>query len=254
MIKRMTAAALASSLDLTFSAADVPHLHIGTIIYPRMDQMDFTGPFEVFCRIPNSTVHVFWKDKNPLKDARGLVLTPQEVFSEAPPLDVLHVPGGSGQEALMDDEVILSLIRKQMESGRYIFSVCTGALVCGAAGILRGRKATTHWTAFDLLKYFGAIPADSRVVIDANLITTAGVSAGIDGALRVASLLRGEAVARQIQLCIEYAPEPPFDSGTPKTAGPEIVHAIQTEGQEIKKARTVTAKRIGQRLGVIYQP
>ena len=137
------------------------NLEIGMLVFPRMDQIDFTGPFEVLSRLPAANIHVIWKDKTPLQDQRGLILTPQTTFSEAPKLDVLHVPGGYGQEALMDDELVLSFIREHFHAGKYLFSVCTGALICGAAGVLRRRRATTNWTAFDLLKYFGAIPVDS---------------------------------------------------------------------------------------------
>jgi cyclohexyl-isocyanide hydratase len=181
---------------------------------------------------------------------QGLILTPEVLLAAAPRLDVLHVPGGYGQEAMMDDEPVLSFIRQQMNSGRYVFSVCTGALICGAAGILRGRRATTHWTAFDLLPYFGAIPVDSRVVIDGNLVSAAGVTSGIDGALVLTSLMAGEETARRIQLAIEYAPEPPFDSGTPKTASPEVLKVVTAAGQGMKDARIATAKRIAAKLGI----
>ncbi|MGO9263217.1 MAG: DJ-1/PfpI family protein [Bryobacteraceae bacterium] len=226
------------------------HLHIGILIYPRLDQIDFTGPFEVFSRIPDATVHVLWKDTRPLSDYKGLILTPETTMEQAPPLDVLQVPGGPGQESLMDDDKVLSFIRKQTESGRTVFSVCTGALICGAAGILRGRRATTHWTAFDLLPYFGAIPVDARVVVDGNLVSAAGVTAGIDGALRVAAMLRGDQVAQEIQLAMEYAPEPPFYSGTPKTAAPDTVQAVATQGFALKEARISTARRIAAKLGM----
>jgi cyclohexyl-isocyanide hydratase len=205
-------------------------LIIGTLLYPEVDQIDCTGPFEVFSRIPNASVRLLAKHLEPVPDVNGLVLTPDTLLSEAPPLDVLHVPGGYGQEAFMEDEEFLGAIRAQMESGRYVFSVCTGALLCGAAGILRGRRATTHWTAFDLLPYFGATPVDARVVVDGNLVTAAGVTAGIDGALRLTALLRGDRVAQEIQLAIEYAPDPPFSSGTPKIAPPEVLCAVTERG------------------------
>jgi cyclohexyl-isocyanide hydratase len=220
------------------------HLHIGMLIYPRVDQIDFTGPFEVFASLPNATVHVLWKDKTPLRDVRGMVLTAGTTLDEAPALDVLHVPGGYGQEALMDDEVVLSAIRGQMQSGRYIYSVCTGALLCGAAGILRGRRATTHWTVVDLLPYFGAIPVKSRVVVDGNLVSAAGVTAGIDGALTMAALLRGEEAAQEIQLSMEYAPAPPFQSGSPEEAPAHILEAVVAKGRAMKEVRTATARRV----------
>jgi cyclohexyl-isocyanide hydratase len=226
------------------------HLNIGILIYPQMDQIDFTGPFEVFSRIPDATVHVIGKSTTPFRDALGLILTPEKTLAEAPRLDLLQVPGGPGQEDLMDDEPVLSLIRKQMKSGRYVFSVCTGALLCGAAGILRGRRATTHWASFDILPLFGAVPVDSRVVVDGNLISAAGVTAGIDGALTATSLLRGDQVAQQIQLSIEYAPEPQFHAGSPKTAPPEVLEAMRAWYRPLTLARAATARRIAAQLGI----
>jgi cyclohexyl-isocyanide hydratase len=138
------------------------------------------------------------------------------LLSDAPQLDVLHVPGGGGQEVLMENEEVLGWLRRQAGGARCVFSVCTGALICGAAGLLKGKRATTHWSAHDLLPYFGATPVNERVVVDGNWVFAAGVTAGIDGALRVAAELRGEKVAQRIQLGMEYAPEPPFSSGTPR--------------------------------------
>ena len=155
--------------------ADSTNLQIGSLIFPEIDQSDLTGPFEVLSRIPGATYHVIAKKKAPLRDACGLILTPEKAFSEVDRLDLLHIPGGPGQEALMDDEETLSFIQQKAANARYVFSVCTGALILGAAGLLKDRKATTHWTAFHLLKYFGAIPVDARVVIDGNLVSTAGV-------------------------------------------------------------------------------
>jgi cyclohexyl-isocyanide hydratase len=226
------------------------HLHIGALLFERMDQIDFTGPFEVLSKVPNSSFHVIGKDKTPIRDVQGLILTPEETLSEAPELDVLVVPGGYGQQDLMDDEVVLSFIRRQAAHAEYVFSVCTGALICGAAGLLRNVRSTTHWASFDLLRYFGAIPVDSRVVVDGKHVSAAGVTAGIDGALTVAALLRGEPVAQGIQLSIEYAPEPPFHSGTPKTAPPEVLEAAREEVREVTAARLATAIRIGRRLGI----
>ncbi len=226
------------------------HLDIGAIIYPLIDQIDFTGPFEVLSRIPGSTFHVIGKDRTQVRDMRGLLLTPEETFSQAPQLDLLLVPGGYGQEALMDDETVLGFIRSQAARARIIMSVCTGALVCGAAGLLRGRRATTNWTVHHLLGYFGAIPVDERVVVDGNLVTTAGVTAGIDGALRVASMLRGDDVAQNIQLFLEYAPEKPFNSGTTATAPTRIVDTARALAAAMVQTRLVTAKRVAQRLGI----
>lgn len=229
------------------------HLHIGAIIFPDIDQIDFTGPFEMLSRLPNSTFHVLWKDTTPLKDNKGLVLTPATTFADAPPLNLLVVPGGLGQEALMDDEVVLSFIRQQAAQADYVLSVCTGALICGAAGLLRGKRATTHWNSFHLLEYFGAIPVNERVVQDGNFVSAAGVTAGLDGALLLVSLLRGDLIAQQIQLDTQYAPKPLFNSGTPETAPPEVLQAAQQAVQEISTARLATAQRIAARLGIDKQ-
>jgi cyclohexyl-isocyanide hydratase len=226
------------------------HLNIGAVIFPRIDQSDFTGPFEVLSRLPESSFHVLWKEKVPVRDRGGLILTPEKTFAEAPPLDVLVVPGGSGQLPLMEDDVVLDFLRRQSAHARFVFSVCTGALTCGAAGLLRGVRATTHWASFHLLSYFGAIPVDARVVVDGRMVSAAGVTAGIDGALKLAALLRGDTVARRIQLTIQYAPEPPFDSGVPASAAPEVLAAEQAAYREITQQRLTAARRIAARLGV----
>lgn len=232
------------------NSESVNHLHLGAIIFPQIDQTDFTGPFEILSRVPDSTFHTIWKEKAPVRDIRGLILTPEETFVEAPQLDVLLVPGGPGQQALMEDDTVLSFIRKQAETAKYVFSVCTGALVCGAAGLLKGRQATTHWASVQLLPYFGAVPVDQRVVRDGKIVTAAGVTAGLDGALVIAALLRGNEAAKEIQLGIEYAPEPPFQSGTPATAPPEVVQAFKNFTSKLTAARLITAKRVAERLGV----
>ncbi len=226
------------------------HLSIGAIAFPGMDQMDFTGPFAVLSRIPNSAIHVIWKQATPIRDLHGLIITPEMTFAEAPPLDLLVVPGGFGQEALMDDDVVLNFIRQQATSARYVFSICTGALLCGAAGLLRGVRATTHWSVFHLLKYFGAIPVSARVVVNGKQVSAAGITAGLDGALRVASLMRDEHIAQQIQLTLEYAPDPPFHSGTPQTATPEVLEAARASFGQMAETRLATARRVACRLGI----
>jgi len=226
------------------------HLQVGAIVFPDLDQSDLTGPFTVLSRIPNSSFHMLWKEIAPIRDLKGLILTPDKTFAEAPPLDLLVVPGGYGQEALMDDEVVLGFIRAQAARATYVFSVCTGALLCGAAGLLRGVKATTHWAAHHLLGYFGAIPVDARVVVDGRHISASGITAGLDGALRVAALLRNEHVAQQIQLAIEYAPQPPFRCGTPQTAPADVLEAVRASYRQVTEARLATARRIAARLGI----
>jgi len=225
-------------------------LHIGAVVFPDVDQADLTGPFEVLASLPNSTFHLLWKDTMPVRDVRGLILTPDTAFAEAPALDLLVVPGGKGQEALMDDETVLAFIREQAAGAKYVLSVCSGALLCGAAGLLKGKRATTHWSVHSILPYFGAIPVDARVVVDGNLISAAGVTAGIDGALRAAALLRSDRVAQMIQLAMEYEPEPPFQSGSPRTAPAELVEAARAWYRPMTEARLMTAKRVASRLGI----
>jgi cyclohexyl-isocyanide hydratase len=229
---------------------DTP-LAIGSLIFDGIDQTDLTGPFEVLSRLPNATHRLYAKSTAPVRDVNGLRLLPDAILADAAQLDVVHIPGGSGQEALMDDEEVLDWLRHQAEAAQRVFSVCTGALLCGAAGLLRGRRATTHWAAFELLPLFGAIPVDERVVIDGRFFFAAGVTAGIDGALLLAADLRGEAVAQSIQLQIAYAPEPPFDAGTPQTAPPAILSQVRSAYAPIVAARRRTAERVAARLGTL---
>jgi cyclohexyl-isocyanide hydratase len=225
------------------------HLTIGSLLFDGIDQIDLTGPFEVLSRIPDTSYRLYGKTIAAVRDIKGLRLTPDATLAEAPQLDVLHVPGGFGQEALMEDEQVLGWIRRQAKAAR-IFSVCTGALLCGAAGLLRGRRATTHWSAFHLLPLFGAIPVNERVVVDGTWVFAAGVTAGIDGALRLAAELRGDDVARAIQLQMAYAPEPPFDSGTPESAPPAILARAREAVADVTAQREATAKRIAAQLGI----
>jgi cyclohexyl-isocyanide hydratase len=242
--------ALAGAREDPFGPLRTQPLTLGLLIFPGMDQIDFTGPFSVLSRIPDATVQVLARQPGPLRDHKGLILTPDRTLEDSPSLDLLLVPGGPGQEALMDDELVLSFIRKHVEAGKLVFSVCTGALICGAAGVLRGRRVTTHWAAMELLPHFGAVAVDQRVVVDGPLISAAGVTAGIDGALKLAALLRGDAVAQRIQLDIQYAPEPPFQSGSPHTAPRDVLRAVKEKYQPLRDAREATARRVAERLGI----
>lgn len=226
------------------------HLRIGSLLFEGIDQIDLTGPFEVLSRLPNATHRLYGVTAEPVRDLKGLRLAPDAAIAEAPPLDVLHVPGGFGQEALMEEAMVLDWLRQQAATARAVFSVCTGALLCGAAGLLQGRRATTHWASFHLLPLFGAIPVDQRVVVDGDWVFAAGVTAGIDGALRLAANLRGDAVAQAIQLQMAYAPEPPFDSGTPEQAPPAILVQVREAMRDITAQREATARRVAARLGI----
>jgi len=226
------------------------HLQIGSLLFEGLDQIDLTGPFEVLSRIPNSTYRIYAKNTDQIKDIVGLRLMADGDLASAPKLDVLHVPGGPGQEAVMEDEAVLDWVRTQAAGALCVFSVCTGALICGAAGLLKGKRATTHWTAMHLLHHFGAIPVDQRVVEDGDLLCAAGVTAGIDGALQLAARLRGDDVAQGIQLYMAYQPEPPFDAGSPERAPAAVTARMRAGAANLTARREITAQRIGARLGL----
>lgn len=225
-------------------------LQIGSLIFDGIDQIDLTGPFEVLARIPGATYRLYGKTDAPVRDVKGLRILPDAALDEAPPLDVLHVPGGFGQEALMDDEAVLAWVARQANGAQAVLSVCTGALVLGAAGLLVGRRATTHWAAHHLLPSFGATPVDARVVVDGKWVFAAGVTAGIDGALQLAARLSGEDEAKFIQLHMVYAPQPPFDSGTPERAEPHVLARAQAALADRTAQREATARRVAARLGI----
>ena len=218
-------------------------LSVGCLIFEGMDQIDFTGPFEVLSRMPDSAIQIIGKEVAPIRDVQGLRLLPDISIAEAGVFEVLVVPGGYGQRALMHDKEVLDLIRRHVQGGKLLFSVCTGALLCGAAGVLAERQVTTHWSARHLMRHYGAILADARVVVDGNIISAAGVTAGLDAALALVSLLRGDAVAQEIQLAIEYAPNPIFNSGTPESAPAEVLESFQKKYEKIGRARETEAIR-----------
>ena len=201
---------------------DIQH-HIGLVLFPRLTQLDLTGPFEVLARLPNAQVHLVWKTPAAIVSDVGLSIVPTTTFADCPQLDVICVPGGPGMNDLLNDEEVLEFLSRQAEDARYITSVCTGALVLGAAGLLRGYKASTHWASMHFLEAFGATPVDERVCVDRNRITGGGVTAGIDFGLTLASELADPTTAQRIQLYMEYNPAPPFDAGSPKTAPQDVV-------------------------------
>jgi cyclohexyl-isocyanide hydratase len=223
---------------------------IGMLIFPGLTQLDMTGPYEVLARLPNTKVHLVAHTMAPVKTDRGMEIVPTVTIADCPPLDLVMVPGGPGQQDLMEDEVALEFLRKQAAGAKYVTSVCTGSLVLGAAGLLMGKRATSHWAAIDHLKALGAIPVSQRVVMDGNVITGAGVASGIDFALAVAAILEGEEVARQIQLQIEYDPSPPFDSGSTETASAETLALVRSRLAPLNEQRREVAGRVGRKLGV----
>ena len=202
-------------------------VHIGILLYPNVTQLDATGPAQVLSRVPGAKMHMIWKTLVPVLTDAGFSIVPTTTFADCPKLDVICVPGGGGQVALMTDDETLDFLRRQAATARYVTSVCTGSLVLGAAGLLKGYKSACHWAWRDMLPAFGAIPVAERVVRDRNRISGGGVTAGIDFGLTLAAELAGEEVAKSIQLVLEYDPQPPFDSGSPEKAGVERVKRIR---------------------------
>ena len=225
-------------------------LQIGLLLFPKVTQLDFTGPLQVLSRVPGAKIHLIWKRIEPVPSDTVLVLTPTISFAECPQLDVICVPGGAGTDDLVNDEETLDFLRKQAKAARYITSVCTGSLVLGAAGLLQGYNAATHWSAMQYLPAFGAVPAGTRVCVDRNRVTGGGVTAGIDFALTLVSILADRKTAETIQLGIEYNPAPPFNAGSPDTAPPEIVsylkERIEASGAARRDAMTRAAARLSE--------
>jgi cyclohexyl-isocyanide hydratase len=223
---------------------------IGMLIFPRLTQLDMTGPYEVLARLPDTKVDLVARTLEPVTTDRGMQIVPTATYETCPLLDVLMVPGGPGQQDLMEDQVALGFVRKQAAQAKFVTSVCTGSLVLGAAGLLKGKRATCHWNALEHLNLLGAIPVSEKVVVDGNVITGAGVTSGIDFALALAAILEGEQVAREIQLSIEYDPAPPFNSGSPKTAARETLDAIKARLAKLNAERRAVAARAGRKLGI----
>lgn len=211
--------------------------HIGMLLYPDLTQLDLTGPAQVLSRAPGVKMHYLWKTIEPIPSDAGLSLMPTTTFAACPQLDMICVPGGAGQVALMKDEETLSFLRKQGEGAKYVTSVCSGSLLLGAAGLLTGYKSACHWMYRDFLPAFGAIPVNARVVKDRNRISGGGVTAGIDFALTVVAEIWGEDAAKMIQLHLEYNPQPPFSCGSPETAGPEMTARAKKLFEESLKHR-----------------
>ena len=193
-------------------------LNIGFVLFPNLTQLDFTGPLQVLHRLPDSKVHIAATTNDAVPSDCGLSLVPTTTFAECPPLDLICVPGGFGVSGAIADASTIDFVRRQGERAKYVTSVCTGAFVLGVAGLLRGRRATTHWAYTGLLPLVGATYAKARVVRDGNVFTGGGVTAGIDFALTLASEIAGAETAQRIQLSIEYDPAPPFTAGHPERA------------------------------------
>ena len=218
-------------------------LRSGMLVFPNLTQLDLTGPYEVLARLPGAETLLLWKTLDPVRSEHGLTILPMATLSSSPPLDLVLVPGGAGINPLLEDQEVLAFLRSAAAAARYVVGVCTGSLVLGAAGLLRGRRAATHWMSRDLLRAFGAEPVAERVVVDGNIFTGGGVTAGIDVALTVAAEIAGRAAAEAIQLGIEYAPAPPFGSGSPETADPAVLSGVLARAEPRQRDRAERVAR-----------
>jgi cyclohexyl-isocyanide hydratase len=223
-------------------------IRIGLVLFPELTQLDLTGPAEVFSRMPGAEVLLLWKTLDPVASDRGMRILPTHSFSDCPKLDVICVPGGPGQIALMDDPETLQFLRRVAPECRLVTSVCTGSLVLGAAGLLQGYRATSHWSSVDQLSLLGAEPVSERVVRDRNRITGGGVTSGIDFALTVVAELSGVETAQSIQLQMEYDPEPPYHAGSPRSAPAALVEATKARIAPFIARRRVATERAASRL------
>lgn len=232
------------------SAGAPPPLTVAALVYPDMVLLDLVGPQTVFSLLM-ARVHLVWKDRTPVPTDIGLTVTPTMTFADCPEsVDVLFVPGGlKGTVAAMEDAAVVDFLARRGATARYVTSVCTGALVIGAAGLLRGYHATAHWYVRDLLPLLGATAEAGRVVVDRNRMTGGGVTAGLDFGLTLAAALRGEDYARRIQLVLEYDPKPPFASGSPDTAGPVAAEDVRRRREPLIAAARAAAVRARARLG-----
>lgn len=216
-------------------------LKVGMLLFPDLTIQDFVGPYDVFVKEKSFEVLVVGKTTDPIQAEGGLTLTPSFSFDACPQLDILFVPGGRGVNPMLTDVVFLDFLRRQAYGAQFITSVCTGALLLAAAGLLKGHRATTHWRSLDLLKRFGVEIDENRYVIDGKFITGGGVTAGIDFGLALVAHIVSEESAKLIQLMLEYNPAPPYNSGSPKT----------TEQEILQKALELTAPVYNARVKII---
>ena len=221
---------------------DIPApFHIVFVLFDQVTQLDFTGPAQFLARMPGAKVHVAAADLSPVMTDVGFAIMPTVSFTDCPQADLLCVPGGLGVAAGLGDERLISFVAAQAGSAAWVTSVCTGAFILGRAGLLRGKRATTHWGYTQLLQLVGAVHEDARIVFDGNLVTAGGVTSGIDFALAIIARLHGESMARSVQLSLEYDPAPPFAGGTPTTSPADIVQTMRSRFYDAAALRMETA-------------
>ena len=218
-------------------------INIGFLVYPDVVQLDVMGAYQVLAFPPNANVHLIWKTLDPIKSNEGLIITPTQTFARCPALDVICIPGGGmGQVKVMQDKVVLNFLQQISDKVQYITSVCTGSLILAKANLLQGYRATCHWAFQEHLATLGVEIIPQRIVIDRNRITGAGVTSGIDFGLTLVSLLWGEDMAKMTQLMMEYNPQPPFNAGTPETAGKPLVESLTKLGSPLVEAFWTSVK------------
>jgi cyclohexyl-isocyanide hydratase len=222
---------------------------IAFLLFPGLTQLDMTGPAQFLSRMPGAKVDYVWKSLAPVPTDAGFSIVPTATFADIAVADILCVPGGVGVASVMNDTQAMAWIREVGASATWVTSVCTGSLILGAAGLLRGYRATSHWAWHHHLARFGAEPVKARTVVDRNRITGGGVTAGIDFALTLIAAASGEAVARTLQLALEYDPAPPFDCGSPDKAGADTVAMYRAATQTLFAAREAELAAAASRLG-----
>jgi len=223
-------------------------LRVVFLVYPNVTQLDLTGPAQVLSRLGSSTVDLVWKTRDPVQTDSGFALLPSSTLGETTSADILCVPGGFGCVDMMHDEEVLEWVRNVGSSTQWVTSVCTGSLILGSAGLLRGYRATSHWAWRNYLALFGAEPVAERVVFDRNRVTGGGVTAGIDFGLALTAKICGEEFARMIQLGLEYDPRPPFDSGSPETAGENLIEAVRERSNRMAPNREERIRAAAERM------
>lgn len=229
--------------------ASIPPISVAFLLFPNVTQLDLTGPAQVLSRLGNVTLDLVWKNRNPVLTDAGFAIVPTATFAEVPRADILCVPGGMGVTEVIADDQAMAWVRSAGGEARWVTSVCTGSLILGAAGLLKGYRAATHWSWRDYLAMFGAEMVPERVVVDRNRVTGGGVTAGIDFALTLMAEVRSPEFANAVQLSLEYDPAPPFDVGSPEKAGPELVATYQRQVAQLAPDREEKFRAAAARLG-----
>lgn len=224
-------------------------ISVAFLLFPGVTQLDLTGPAQVLSRLGNARLDLVWSSRDPVPTDAGFSIVPTATFEDVMEVDIVCVPGGIGVTSVMKDTAAMAWLQKVGRDARWVTSVCTGSLILGAAGLLEGYRATSHWAWHEELSLFGAVPVNARTVFDRNRVTGGGVTAGIDFALALMAKIRGEDHARMVQLALEYDPSPPFDAGSPDKASAELVAAYQDRVASLAPNRLAEMRDVAASLG-----